>query len=522
MTTQLLDWAALAVAILIFAVLWYLKHARKASFGMNVIIATALGIILGIAAQGHTSYVAIVGTIWSQVISAIVVPLLLFSVIASVTNLGESIRLRGIAAKTVILLLTNTLTASLLTLMLASRLHVGSGFQYTLPTDYTARKVPGIIETITGLFPSNLVANWASNQVVPVVLFALLIAIAYNSAAAHDSSREAVKPFKAFVDAGNTVLSKATQIVVGFTPYAVVALIADAISASDLVSLFPLLLVLAVAYIAMALQMFIVQPLILAIATRLNPIPFFKAFWPAGVVAFTSQSSIGTIPVTVKQLRDAGVPSDVASFVASLGSNLGMPGCAGMWPMLLAVFAVNAQGLQYGPWQYAFLVALTLLVSIGTVGVPGTATVTATSLFAAAGLPVAFIALTQPISQIVDMGRTALNVSGAANTAIIVAASERQLNEDAYYAQHAIADDEETEQDEAVDGADVRTAASPVAVAPIAATPFAPSSPVTVNAATATRAGSLANASPFAAPVTNLLGFTPTAVLSDDDICGMK
>lgn len=105
--------------------------------------------------------------------------------------------------------------------------------------------------------------------------------------------------------------------------------------------------------------------------------------------------------------------------------------------MLLAVFAVHAQGLNYSPAQYLFLVVLTLLVSIGTVGVPGTATITATSLFAAAGLPIPFIA----ISQIVDMGRTALNVAGAANTAVIVAQTEHQLDTDLYYGRKEYSDD---------------------------------------------------------------------------------
>ena len=193
--------------------------------------------------------------------------------------------------------------------------------------------------------------------------------------------------------------------------------------------------------IAIVLQLFLVQPLVLAAVTKLNPIHFFRAFFPAGVVAFTSESSIGTIPVTVRQLRSAGVPRDIASFVAGLGANLGMPGCAGVWPMLLAVFAVHAQGLNYSPAQYLFLVVLTLLVSIGTVGVPGTATITATSLFAAAGLPIPFIAISQPISQIVDMGRTALNVAGAANTAVIVAQTEHQPDTDLYYGRKEYSDD---------------------------------------------------------------------------------
>ena len=123
--------------------------------------------------------------------------------------------------------------------------------------------------------------------------------------------------------------------------------------------------------------------------------------------------------------------------------------------MLLAVFAVHAQGLNYSPAQYLFLVVLTLLVSIRTVGVPGTATITATSLFAAAGLPIPFIAISQPISQIVDMGRTALNVAGAANTAVIVAQTEHQLDADLYYGRKEYSDELD------VDGSDAGPAPTP-------------------------------------------------------------
>ena len=119
--------------------------------------------------------------------------------------------------------------------------------------------------------------------------------------------------------------------------------------------------------------------------------------------------------VTVSKLKeDIGVDGDVAAFTAGLGANLGIPGCAGIWPVLLAVFTINQQGISYSAGQYVLLIALTLLVSIGTVGVPGTATITATALFAAAGLPVELIVLFSPISAIVHMARTATNVVGAA------------------------------------------------------------------------------------------------------------
>lgn len=432
MSATILSWLALAVTLAAFAVLWYLKHSGKAGFGLRVLVATAVGIAIGVVFQNCVDYVAFFGDVWSQVILALVVPLLFFSVIASITGLADSIKLRNITAKSVVLLLLNTFTSSLITLALAGALHVGRGFDYELPTDYEQSEVPGVVETLVGLFPSNVAENWTSNQVVPVVIFALLVAFAYNRVVATEAGRVKVESFRSFIDAGNTVLGRAVQIVVDFTPYAVLSLIAAAVGTKDVATLLPLLLVLVVAYVAMILQFFVVQPLILAAITRLNPLYFFKTFWPAAAIAFTSQSSIGTIPVTVRQLKQGGVPEETGSFIASLGANLGMPGCAGVWPTLLAVFAINALGLTYSPWQYAVLVGLTLLVSIGTVGVPGTATITATSVFAAAGLPVPFIAIAQPISSIVDMGRTALNVASAANTAVIVAATEGQLDQAAY------------------------------------------------------------------------------------------
>ena len=151
------------------------------------------------------------------------------------------------------------------------------------------------------------------------------------------------------------------------------------------------------------------------------------------MTAFTTQSSVGTIPVTVSSLtKNLGVDEDVASFTAGLGANLGMPGCAGMWPTLVALFALNATGTAFTPGQYVLLVLLTLVVSIGTVGVPGTATITATALLAALGLPVETIALVAPISSIVDMGRTATNVVGAAEASLLVARTEGLVDEEVY------------------------------------------------------------------------------------------
>ena len=418
---------ALVATVVAFALLATLKRRFKVGFGVRTLIATGLGIVISVAFDQGFSYYAIFGTIYANVISALVVPLLLFSIISSVTNLADLVHLKGIGVKSVVFLVLNTLTATLLTLAIALPLGVGTGFSLDGVT-YEAKEVPTVTDTIVGLFPQNLAAAWTSNAVVPIIVFAIIVALAYNRLASErqDGEKVDVRPFKAFIDAGNKVLGETVSWVVGFTPYAVVALIGRA-------QLVPLLGVLAVAYVVLAIQFFGVESAFVAWVGHLSPVRFLKGMAPAAVTAFTTQSSIGTLPVTIRSLtQNLGVDEDVASFTAGLGANLGMPGCAGMWPTLVAVFAINALGIPFTPVQYGFLVLLTLVVSIGTVGVPGTATITATALLAALGLPVETIALVAPISSIVDMGRTATNVIGAAEASLLVAAGEGLVDRSVY------------------------------------------------------------------------------------------
>ena len=412
MSVEILDLAALALTAVFFALLYYLHKKKHVDFGVRTILAVGLGLIVGLAFKGHHVYVAAVGTVYAHVVSAVVIPLLIFSIISSITNLGNSVRLKNIGLKTVFFLVLNTFFASLITLVAGVATNIGHGVQYELATDYTAKEVPTFVDTVISLFPQNLASHWANGEVVPIVVFSILVAISYNKLMV--KKPEEVAPFKKFIDAGDLVMGRVVSYVISFTPYAVLSLIARAVSRSSPADLIPLLSVLVLAYILCAIQLFVVEGALVKLVGKLDPVRFFKGIWPAATVAFTSQSSVGTIPVTVNQLtKKLGVNEDVAAFGASLGANLGMPGCAGIWPTLLAVFTIHLLGIEYTPVQYAFLVVLAVVVSIGTVGVPGTATITATALFAAAGLPVEAIILLSPISSIVDMARTATNVVGS-------------------------------------------------------------------------------------------------------------
>lgn len=426
---------ALVLTLVLFGVIYYLDRKKNVDFGILTLIATAFGIAVGLIFKGNYEYVAFFGTVYTRVIAALVIPLLLFSIISSITSLGESVHLRKIGAKSVFFLLLNNFTASVITLIAATALQVGKGFRYQTITDYKAAEVPSFMDTLTGLFPENLITQWGDGQVVPIVVFAVIIAVAYSQ---YSKEHTDAKPFKTFIDAGNRVLGQAISWIIGFTPYAVLSLIARAVGKANAGDLLPLVSILLLAYALCAVQLFLVEGFLVRAIGHLSPVRFLKGIAPAGVVAFTSQSSVGTIPVTVRQLEtELGVNGDVASFTAGLGANLGMPGCAGIWPVLLAVFSVNVLGLPYTPLQYASFVLFALMVSVGTVGVPGTATITATALFSAAGLPIELIVLLAPISSIVDMARTATNVVGASAAAVLVAETEGLLDHDVYYGKNA-------------------------------------------------------------------------------------
>lgn len=431
METNIMKIGALIITLLLFGLIYFLKKRKNVDFGVLTILAAILGILVGICFKENYDYIEVVGIVYSNLIISIVIPLLLFSIISSITNLNSSLKLKKISFKTIFYLLLNTFLASVITLFFSITTRIGGGINYELSSSYKAVEVPTFVDTITSLFPKNIIQSWLNGEVVPILVFAIIIAISYNKIAAKNQTL--VEPFKKFIDAGNHIFGEVVNFVIGFTPYAILVLIARAVGKSTLSDLLPLLGVLALSYFLCIIQIFVVESLLLKIIGKLNPINFFKGIWPAGVVAFTSQSSIGTIPVTVRQLvQKIGVNEEVASFVTGLGANLGMPGCAGIWPTLLAVFAINLLGLDYSISQYVFLVLLSVVVSIGTVGVPGTATITATAVFAAAGLPIEIIVVLTPISTIVDMARTVTNVIGAATAATLVAKTENELNLSVY------------------------------------------------------------------------------------------
>lgn len=425
--TQYLPWVALVVTLISFYGLSKLR-AKHVNFGVRTLIAMAIGLVIGFAFQGHTQFVTIFGRIFTNLIYAIVAPLLFFSIISSIASLESVQRLKTLGFKSVFWLLLNTAIASTITLIVATSLKLGKGATITLPTDYVPREVPTFIDTIVSFFPSNIVNHIADNQIIPIIIFSVIVGVALVKFNTKDP--EGAKPMVDFFTATNKLVNRVVKSIIALTPYAVVSYIANVPTRDGAKDLQSFVLIIIVAYAISFFQAFVVEGALVQFFARISPVKFFKAIWPAQVVAFTSQSSIGTVPVVVESVtKKLGVKEDIASFVAGLGANVGMPACTGMWPILLAVFSINALGLDVTTMDYVMLVVYTLIVGLGTAGVPGTATIAATAVLSIAGLPIEIIFVLSPISALVDMARTMANVTGSAAAITIVARSEGAIDE---------------------------------------------------------------------------------------------
>lgn len=432
-----IDWisaAALAVVLVLFVVIHFAKE--KIDFTILTLGTLVAGVVIGILFSGHTSWITPIGKIYVSVLSAIVIPLIIIAILSSISSLSNTAQLKGIGLRSIITLLSTTLLAILLALGLGLTFGVGRNSYLSLEgvdASTFEGKVTSFSQVLIGFFPRNIVSDIAEENTIPVILFTLLIAVSYVLVASE--SPEKVKPFKDFVEALKEIIFKALDFIIGLTPYAVLTLIATSIgnglNSSGMV--WSLIVLLIVSFIAFAIDIWLINGVLISVFAKLNPIKFFKKIIPAQVIAFSTQSSAGTLPVATEILTDkVGVDGTVANVTTPLGTTIGMPGCAGIWPVLLALYGIYGLQLDFGVVDYALLVVVALFVSLGTAGVPGTATITTASVLTVLGLPLEIIVLTIPISALADTGRTATNITAAMVSATIVARQEGKLDDEIF------------------------------------------------------------------------------------------
>lgn len=399
------------------------KITNKFSFA--TLTALTLGVVLGIIFKENILFLDTVGKAYMSLIKMIVVPLVVTSLITSIVRLENLDTLKSIGLKTFTVLLGTTGAAAFIGIIVASSLKLGQGLRFIGAENFKAREIPGFSKVLIDMLPSNPLAAIVENKIIPIVIFSMFIAIAL--VIEDNINKEKAKPFKDFILSAYDIVLRITKMVLRIIPYGVFALIATAAAKNGMDTLMSLIWVILAVYIAAFLQFLFVYTPLISFVARMNPLKFFKGIFPAQVVAFTSQSSYGTLPVTIKSLVEGvGVSENIASFVAPLGSTIGLNGCGGFYPAIVAIFAANVFNVELTIYSYILIVLTAIISSIGIAGVPGSATMSTTVMLAALGLPIEALAMVIAVDSIIDMIRTATNVTGASVSALVVDQTEKR------------------------------------------------------------------------------------------------
>lgn len=439
------NWTALFVlmiALLMFKVLNYLAY--KINWTFVILISLVMGAVIGIVfASKDNSYLIwldLIGKVYVNVITALVAPVVLVSVISGFISLNNKEKMKRIGLKSVFWLMFSAGSAIVLSMFVGIVTGLGKNggavfADISQVTDSTLTAYEGMKtsfdQILLSLFPTNVISDMGSNNVVAIIIIAVAVAVAYVGVAS-DEGAEKVSIFKNMIDAVKKIIYRILAYVIDLTPYAVLCLVAGSASKlfSDKDALLQLIILVGMIYFVCLLHTYGFNAILLKFVAKVSPMKFYKKTFDAQATAFTTQSSVGSLPITIDRLtKKVGVDEEVANFTAPLGTTIGMPGCTCVWPVLLAIFYMNAVGMEWGAAQYMILAFMALVLSLGGAGVPGIGVVSAVALFSAVDLPIAAVVLLMPINNISDMVRTLQNVM-TANVAATVVARKTDLLED--------------------------------------------------------------------------------------------
>ncbi len=426
------------INLLLFAGLIYVlisMSSKGFSLGQRVFTALFIGLFFGIVLQlfyqsapevisATLEWSNVIGTAYVSLLRLIVMPLILVSILAAVIKLTEMANLGKISISVIGLLLFTTMLAAITGIVISllfglSAEGLTQGTRELAREEVLINRQAGLSalsfpDLISSFLPQNIfydLAGLRDTSVIAVVIFAILLGIAGLHMTRDDPEKGAV--FRQFIDVAQSLVLKLVRLVIGFTPYGVLALITNVAASSALSDILDLLNFIVASYIAI-LIMFLIHGLLLFMF-KVSPLDYFKKVLPVLAFAFTSRSSMATIPLNVEtQINQLGNSPVVANFSASFGSTIGQNGCAGIYPAMLAVMIAPGMGVDpTSPGFIVMLVAIVTISSLGVAGVGGGATFAALLVLPAMGFPVVLVALLISIEPLIDMARTALNVSGA-------------------------------------------------------------------------------------------------------------
>ena len=401
-----------------------MEQKKKLSLTAKIFIALVLGVVAGLALQGNpgiaTTYIKPFGTIYLNLIKMIVVPVVLLSIMQGIVSLQDVRKVGSLGVRTVVYYLCTTAFAVTLGLLFANLLNVGAG--YVLPSEslvYEAKEAPSFIDTLVNIFPSNFIQPLADANMLQVIVIALFFGFGVILAGEKGKAAEAV------IDSLAEVSFKVMGMIIQLSAIGVFALICPVIAQNGPSVLLPLLKVIIVAYVGYIVHALLVYSSSVKAFAGMSPVAFFKVASRPMLFAFSSASSVGTLPFSIEASGKLGVRKEVASFVLPLGATINMDGTA-IYQGVCAIFIAQIFGIDLGLSQQLTIILTATLASIGTAGVPGSGMIMLALVLQSVGLPVEGIALVAGIDRILDMGRTTVNITGDIACSVCVDAMDKK------------------------------------------------------------------------------------------------
>ena len=414
---------------------WTLGRRVLAGLVVGAGFGLGLQVIYGIDAEivaNTLLWTNVVGQGYVNLLKMIVTPLVLVSMVAAVVKLDEIATLGKVGGLVIGVLVATTAVSALIGVLMAASF--GLSAEGLTEGERELNKAEALVasqdrlsdmtpaDMIVSFIPDNIVEDLAglrSTSIIAVVIFGILVGIAGLLVTRDDP--EQGRAFRHFVDVAQTVVLKLARLIIGLTPFGVLALMTKVTATSSGSDILNLLGFIVASYVAIAMMFAVHAALLMLNGT--NVLSYFQRVWPVLAFAFTSRSSAATIPLNVEtQTRALGNDPAVANVSASFGATIGQNGCAGIYPAMLAVMVAPTVGVD--PLTTGFiatLVAIIAISSFGVAGVGGGATFAALMVLPAMGLPVTLVALLISIEPLIDMARTALNVNGAMTAGTLTA-----------------------------------------------------------------------------------------------------
>ncbi|MHC5268532.1 cation:dicarboxylate symporter family transporter [Enterococcus sp. LJL98] len=441
---------AIILLVIALGVLKGLKD-KRVSFSKRMMIALAIGLVLGVAidlvgksnpmfvefARGEISvWYGLLGTGFLKLVQLLAIPVVFLSIIQVVVNV-QGDRIKNLTGRTFATLLGTTAISAVVGIAVVKLYNLqGASFAGDL-TDAKADFIGNIAaqsfpEFFLKLIPSNIIQVMGDNgSIVSVVIVAAMFASAIRFL--NVKKPKEVAPFVEMLDSLKVTVNSVLTNVIKMMPYGVAALVANTIVSNGVEAILGMLGFIAALYTGVIIMLLVYVVILLAVGV--NPLTFYKKSFTTLLFAFSSRSSVGTLPYTLKTLQeDLGVSGETSNFVGTLATSIGMNGCAGVFPAMLGTLIAGALGTEMNLSFFVLVVVVVTVGSIGIAGVPGTATVAATVTLNGLGYghTISSIGAIFGIDPIIDMGRTMLNVAGSMVSAIVVDRWDGTFNREIY------------------------------------------------------------------------------------------